>query len=43
MPTTLKDQINADLLEFVGKSHEQKVEKRKSGGDAGIRKPEAQP
>ena len=32
MCTTIKDQINADLLEFVGKRQEQKVEKRKFGG-----------
>jgi non-heme chloroperoxidase len=42
MCTTIKDQINADLLEFVGKRQEQKVEKRKSGGDAEVRKPEIQ-
>jgi non-heme chloroperoxidase len=43
MCTTLKDQINPDLLEFIGRGQEQKAEKRKFGGDAGIRKPEIQP
>ena len=42
MCTTIKDRINADLLEFVGAREEQKVEKRKSGGNAEVRKPEAQ-
>jgi non-heme chloroperoxidase len=42
MCTTLKDQINTDLLEFVGTRQEQKVEKRKFGGDTEIRKPEIQ-
>ena len=32
MCTTIKDQINADLLEFIGKGQEKKVEKRKFGG-----------
>jgi hypothetical protein len=42
MCTTLKDQINADLLEFVGKRPEQKVEKRKVSGAAEGRTPEVQ-
>ena len=41
MCTTIKDQINADLLEFVGLGAEQKVEKRKFQGVEG-RKPEIQ-
>jgi len=42
MCTTLKDRVNADLMEFIGARQEEKVEKRKFGGDAGIRKPEVQ-
>jgi non-heme chloroperoxidase len=42
MCTTLKDRVNADLLEFIGKRQEQRVEKRKFGGDAETRKPEIQ-
>ena len=42
MCTTLKDQINADLLEFIGTRQEQKAEKRKFGGGAETRKPEIQ-
>ena len=42
MCTTLKDQVNADLLAFIGATQEQKIEKRKSGGGAEIRKPEIQ-
>jgi len=42
MCTTLKDRINADLLEFLGTRQEQKVEKRKVGGSPEIRRPEAQ-
>jgi non-heme chloroperoxidase len=42
MCTTIKDQINADLLEFVGKRPEQKVEKRKVSGTAEGRAPEVQ-
>jgi non-heme chloroperoxidase len=41
--TTLKDRVNADLLEFIGTRQEKKVEKRKLGGDAEVRKPEVQP
>src|SRR5262245_9138086 len=41
MCTTLKDQVNADLLEFLGLRAEQKVEKRKFDG-AEARKPEIQ-
>ena len=40
--TTHKDQVNADLLEFIGARPERKVEKRRFGGDAEIRGPEIQ-
>jgi len=43
MCTTIKDEINADLLEFIGKRQEQKVEKRKLGGNAEVRSSEVQP
>jgi non-heme chloroperoxidase len=42
MCTTLKDQVNADLLEFIGKRAEQKAEKRKFGGKEETRTPEVQ-
>ncbi len=35
--------FHADLLEFSGKRQEHKVEKRKFGGDAEIRKPTQEP
>ncbi|HEX3315487.1 MAG TPA: alpha/beta hydrolase [Gemmataceae bacterium] len=43
MCTTNKDQINADLLEFVAARPEKAAEKRKFGSGADIRAPEAQP
>ena len=43
MTTTLKDQVNADLLEFIGKTQEHKVEKRKFGRSAETRSSEIQP
>jgi non-heme chloroperoxidase len=43
MCTTLKDQINTDLLEFIGTRQEKKVEKRKFGVDAEIRTPTQEP
>jgi hypothetical protein len=43
MCTTLKDQINTDLLEFIGTRQEKKVEKREFGVDAEIRKPTQEP
>jgi non-heme chloroperoxidase len=42
MCTTLKDRVNADLLEFIGTRQEQKVEKRKVGGSPEIRRPDVQ-
>ncbi len=42
MCTTLKDRVNADLLEFIGTKQEQKVEKRKVGGSPEVRRPEVQ-
>ena len=42
MCTTIKDEINADLLEFIGKRPEQKAEKRKFGSGPETRTPEAQ-
>jgi hypothetical protein len=42
MCTTLKDRVNADLLEFIGTRQEQKVEKRKVGGGPEVRRPEVQ-
>ena len=42
MCTTIKDEINADLLEFLGKRPEQKAEKRKFGTGAETRTPEIQ-
>ena len=42
MCTTIKDEINADLLEFIGKRPEQKAEKRKAGPTPDARTPEAQ-
>ena len=42
MCTTIKDQINADLLEFAGKRTEQKAEKRKFGSGSESREKEAQ-
>ena len=43
MCTTLKDQINTDLLEFIGTKQEKKVEKRKFGVDAEVRTPTQEP
>ena len=40
MCTTLKDQVNADLLEFIGTKQDLKAEKRKVGGSPEIRRPE---
>jgi non-heme chloroperoxidase len=40
MCTTLKDRVNADLLEFIGTRQEQKAEKRKVGGSPEARRPE---
>jgi non-heme chloroperoxidase len=42
MCTTIKDLINADLLEFAGARTEKKAEKRRFAGDAETRKPEIQ-
>ena len=41
LTATLQDQINADLLEFIGARHEQKAEKRKVGSPE-TRRPGAQ-
>jgi non-heme chloroperoxidase len=43
MCTTLKDQINADLLEFVGTRQEKKIEKRKFGVKAETPTPTQEP
>ena len=42
MCTTLKDQVNEDLLAFIETRQEQKVEKRKVGSSPEIRRPETQ-
>jgi len=42
MATTIKDQINADLLEFAGAKEEKTAEKRKFGSTPETRKPEVQ-
>ena len=42
MCTTIKDEINADLLEFIATRAEKKVEKRKAGPTPDARTPEAQ-
>ncbi len=43
MCTTLKDRVNADLLEFIEAGQEKKTEKRKFGVSAEKGKPEIQP
>ena len=42
MCTTIKDQINADLLDFAEARPEKRVEKRRYGTEADVRKPEIQ-